>query len=475
MRGVAGPRGVPILPARGGAVAAVPSNAPAPRALIDYDFQNVLRAPPKQRLVVWLMVALVAVAAAALGILRVDIVISANGRIVTSNSEIVIQPVEMSVVRSVAVKMGQHVKAGDVLATLDPTFTKADQDELTAKLRTLDATFKRIDAEAGGRVYDPPSPNPDELTQRDVFRKRHDEYLAKLGAAEHKVEQAKSDLAAHQTEAKSLQEQIRLASEAQDIYQQLVAKDLASKLKLLDASQRLVDAKSRRETNLGEQQKLKEQIAGAEADRDGFVQEWQRKLAEDMAQTRSDRAAAAARLSKAQLRHDLAVMTAPEDATVLEVAPRPPGSVLKEAETLMRLVPTADPLVVEVQVDTRDVARLHIGDRATIKLEALPWQQFGLAYAELKALTPDTLSDDNARETAEEGASSELKTQAKQSPLHYRARLELRETRFRNLPDGFMLRPGMRVVADIKVGRRPILDYVLNPITRVIDESLREP
>ena len=475
MRSVAGPRGVSIAPTHGAAVAAVPSNAPTPRALIDYDFQNVLSAPPKQRLVVWLMAGLVAFAAAALAILRVDIVISANGKIMTSNSEIVIQPVEMSVVRSVAVKMGQHVKAGDVLATLDPTFTKADQDEQTAKLRTLDATFKRIDAEVAGRVYDPPNPNPDELTQHDVFRKRHDEYLAKLGAAEHKIEQGKSDLATHQNEAKSLQEQIRLASEAQDIYQQLVAKDLASKLKLLDASQRLVDAKSRLEANLGEQQKLKEQIAGAAADRDGFVQEWQRKLAEDMAQTRSDRDAAAARLSKAQLRHDLAVMTAPEDATVLEVAPRPPGSVLKEAETLIRLVPTADPLVVEVQVDTRDVARLHIGDRATIKLEALPWQQFGLAYAELKALTPDTLSDDNARETAEEGTSSELKTQAKQSPLHYRARLELRETRLRNLPDGFVLRPGMRVVADIKVGRRPILDYVLNPITRVIDESLREP
>jgi HlyD family secretion protein len=160
---------------------------------------------------------------------------------------------------------------------------------------------------------------------------------------------------------------------------------------------------------------------------------------------------------------------------VLEVAPRPPGSVLKEAETLMRLVPTAAPLLVEVQVDTRDVARLHLGDRATIKLEALPWQQFGLAYGELKALTPDTLSDDNPRETGEETSSPELKTQAKQSPIHYRARFALRETRFRNLPDGFTLRPGMRVVADVKVGRRAILDYVLNPITRVINESLREP
>ena len=462
-------------PGRSGAVRALPTSAPMPRALIDYDFQNVLAAPPKRRVVLWLMVGLVAAAAAALAVLKVDTVVSANGKIMTSDSEIVIQPVEMSVVRSVAVKMGQRVKAGDVLATLDPTFTKADRDELTAKLRTLDATFDRLDAELAGRVYDPGNPNPEELTQQDVFRKRHDEYAAKLGAAQHKVEQSKSDLAAHQTEAKSLQEMIRLAGEAQDIYQQLVAKDLASKLKLLDASQRLVDAKSRLETNLGEQEKLKEQIAEAAADRDGFVQEWQRKLSEEMAQTRSDRDAAAARLSKAQLRHELALMTAPEDATVLEVAPRPPGSVLKEAETLMRLVPTSAPLVAEVQIDTRDVARLHLGDRATIKLEALPWQQFGLAYGELTALTPDTLSDDNTRETGEEGSSPELRTQEKQSPIHYRARFELRETRFRNLPDGFVLRPGMRVVADIKVGRRAILDYVLNPITRVINESLREP
>jgi len=297
---------VTLRPGHREAVAAVPSSAPTPRALIDYDFQNVLMAPPKQRFVLWLMAGLVAFAAAALAILKVDIVVSANGKIVTSDSEIVIQPVEMSVVRSVAVKMGQQVKAGEVLATLDPTFTKADQDELAAKLRTLDATFNRIDAEIAGRDYDPPTPNPDELTQRDVFRKRHDEYAAKLAAAEHKVEQSKSDLAVHKAEAKSLQEQIRLASEAENIYQQLVAKDLASKLKLLDASQRLVDTQSRLETNLGEQQKLKEQIAGAQADRDGFVQEWQRKLSEDMAQTRSDRDATAARLSKARLRHDLA-------------------------------------------------------------------------------------------------------------------------------------------------------------------------
>ena len=462
-------------PSGRGAVRAAPASVPMPRPLIDYDFQTVLTAPPKQRVVLWLMVGLVTFVAAALAILKVDIVVSANGKIITGDKEIVIQPVETSVVRSIAVKMGQQVKAGDVLATLDPTFTEADRDELTAKLRTLNATFDRLDVEISGRIYDPSNPNPDEATQRDVFRKRHDEYAAKLGAAVHKVEQARSDLAAHLVEAKSLQDMIRLAGQEEDIYQQLVAKDLASKVKLLDASQHRVDTQSRLDTNLGEQQKLKEQIAGAEADRDSFVQEWQRKLSEDMAQTRSDRDATAARLSKAQLRRQLTVMRAPEDATVLDVAPRPAGSVLKEADTLMRLVPSNAPLLFEVQVDTRDVARLHLGDRATLKLEALPWQQFGLAYAELVALTPDTVTDDNSHETGEEASSPELKTQAKQSPVHYRAQMELRETRFRNLPEGFALRPGMRVVADVKVGHRTILSYLLNPITRVINESLREP
>jgi hypothetical protein len=68
------------------------------------------------------------------------------------------------------------------------------------------------------------------------------------------------------------------------MYLQLVAKDLASKLELIDASQRLVDAKSRLGTNLGDQEKLKEEIAGAQADRDGVIREWQRKPVEDMAQ-----------------------------------------------------------------------------------------------------------------------------------------------------------------------------------------------
>src|SRR5262249_13248668 len=139
------------------------------------------------------------------------------------------------------------------------------------------------------------------------------------------------------------------------------------------------------------------------------------------------------------------------------------------------VVPRKVPLMAGVQVDSRDVARLHIGDAVTLKFEALPWQQFGLAYGVLRSLTPDAIADENSRETAENMNTPELKTQARQSSIHYRGRVEVTETKFRNLPDDFALRAGMRLVGDIKIGRRSVLEYILNPISRVIDESLREP
>jgi hemolysin D len=449
--------------------------APAPRALIDYDFETVFAVPPRHRIVLWLMAALLAAAAVALAIARVDIVVSAAGRIVTSDSEIVIQPLETAVVRSVAVKMGQKVKAGEVLATLDPTFSGADMAELGAKMRRLDAAYTRIAAELAGGNYDPPSANDDERTQQDIFRRRSDEFAARIAASEGKIAGAKADLAAHKTEAEGLEQQIALAAQAEAIYRTLVAQDLASRLRLIDTSQKRVEAQSRLATNLGEQHKLAEEINAAVAERDAFIGGWKRKLAEDMAQTRDDRETTAAELSKARLRHELAVLRAPRDAIVLELAARPQGSVVRQAEPLMRLVPADAPLLAEVEIDARDVARIRIGDAATVKFEALPWQQHGVVPGILRTITPDTVDDSGARETAGEAAAPDLRRQIRPVPFHYRALIALTEARLRNLPPGFELRPGMRLVADIKIGRRSVLQYILNPLTRVFGESLREP
>jgi hemolysin D len=466
---------VTVAPPAISATSLAPSTAQLAGTIIDCDFETVLTASPKQRIVLWLLIGLVIAMVVGLVIAEVDIIVSANGKLATSDSEIVVQPLETAIVRSVAVKVGQKVKKDEVLASLDPTFSQADENELSAKLRSLQAAYDRLSVEGQGLAYAPTSPNPEELTQLDIWRKRQSEYAARVNSAQRKVQQFDADLAAHKSEAEGLAEQIKLAGDAHGIYETLVASNLASKLKLIETSEHLVQAKSRLSTNRGEQQRLTQQIAETQAESDAFVSEWGRKLAEELAKSRSDRDGVAAQLSKAQLRRRLAVLHAPRDATVLEVADRPEGSVVREAEPLLRLVPADAPIIADIQIDTRDVARLHLGDPVTVKLEALPWQQFGLVHGVLKNLTPDAIADENPRQTGEEMSAPGMKSAARESAIHYRAQVELTEPKFRNLPADFALKPGMRLVADIKIGRRSVLEYLLNPVTRIIADSLREP
>src|SRR5207248_8086292 len=138
---------------------AAPESKPIPRAGIDYEFETVFTASPRQRITLWLMVALIAAAALALTIAKVDIIISANGKLATSDSQIVVQPLETSIVRSVEVKVGQKVHKGEPLATLDPTFAQADESELGTKLRALQASYDRLAAEIKGGAYKPSDPN----------------------------------------------------------------------------------------------------------------------------------------------------------------------------------------------------------------------------------------------------------------------------------------------------------------------------
>ncbi|HVH74504.1 MAG TPA: HlyD family type I secretion periplasmic adaptor subunit [Stellaceae bacterium] len=455
---------------------AVPApGAPAPRAVIDYDFETVLTSPPKQRLVLWLFVGLLVVAGIAVALARVDIVVAANGKLATSASEILVQPIDTGVVRQIAVTMGEKVEKGAVLARLDPTFAAADETALTAKLGTLQAKFDRLAAEIAGRPYAPEHATADEATERDVFLKRGAEYRARLDAVAHKVDQLAASLAARKTEAHGLKEEIALAGQTTTLYSSLVERNLASKLRLFDAKEHLVEAQARLDADLGQQHELAAQIAAAGAERDAFVSEWNRKLAEAMAQTRAEREAAAAELQKARLRHRLSVLRAPAAGTVLWVADRPEGSVVRPAEPLVRLVPKDAPLVAVVRIETRDVARLKLGDTVTLKFEALPWQQFGLVKGTLTALAPDTQSDSDPSATAQEMSEAGMRNAAHESLIHYRARVALTKAEFRNLPAGFALRPGMRVLAEIKVGRRSVLEYILNPLTRVFSDSLREP
>ena len=158
---------------------------------------------------------------------------------------------------------------------------------------------------------------------------------------------------------------------------------------------------------------------------------------------------------------------------VFEVAKRSVGSVLREGEPLFRLIPIDVPLEAEVEIAGKDVAKLRAiteqeivdgkipnGSKVKLKLSAFDYQDHGTLDGFVRAVSEGVYE--------QEGQS--------QAPANYRARIKiLPDSKLENVDTNFRLLPGMATTAEIKVGRRRVLDYILYPVLRYLDEGLREP
>jgi hemolysin D len=126
-------------------------------------------------------------------------------------------------------------------------------------------------------------------------------------------------------------------------------------------------------------------------------------------------------------------------------------------------------------VETKDISRITLGNSVVMKLESLPYQQYGSLEGRLVSLTPDTLPDKDERSEQLASSMSFDQNDVSHGRTYYRAEISITRSALRNLPQSFMLRSGMKVTADIKVGTRSVVQYILNPLTRSLNESMREP
>jgi HlyD family secretion protein len=179
-------------------------------------------------------------------------------------------------------------------------------------------------------------------------------------------------------------------------------------------------------------------------------------------------ATATQQLAVAERRRSLVVLRAPADGVVLELGQKSIGSVAKEAEPLVTLVPVDNKVEAEVDIDSADVARLRVGDRVRVKLDALPFQRHGTIDAKLRVITENSFQTDK-------GGTRAGDNKPDGQPAFFRARIALGPVDLRDVPRDFRLIPGMTTTAEIQVGRRTIISYLLDPVIRLFDEGLREP
>lgn len=393
---------------------------------------------------------------------RIDEIVVAPGKLVTSEPIIVVQPLETSIIRSINVGQGDVVRSGQVLAELDPTMTAADAGQLRTQVGAHDAKIARLEAELMAEVYlPPPRASEDEITQGLLAKQRAASHAAKLADYDAQIAHAEASLAAAGNEIAVLERRLAGLDEIERMRSSLADSGNGTHLAFLEARDLRFDTEAVIARTNGQQAEAEQLLLQLRAQRQNYVEEYRRLALEELVKTREERAAALEDLKKAELREAMVNLVAPADSAVLEVARRSIGSVVQAAEPIFTLVPLNVVLEAEVTVAAQDIGHIGTGDPARIKFDAFPFQKHGTLEGEVVSISQDSFARENA--VLPEGA------------VFYKVRLAVGEVSLRNLPEDFALLPGMTVSAEINAGERSVISYFLYPLIRGLDESLREP
>ncbi|MBK1661034.1 HlyD family type I secretion periplasmic adaptor subunit [Paracraurococcus ruber] len=432
----------------------------APEAIGFQDELEALLAEPAPRLlggVFWLVAGLFAALLVLAALARLDVVVTGSGRLAPDAPPIVLQPMERGVIREIRVKPGDIVRRGQVLAVLDPSFAEADRAALAAQRATLAAQLARLEAELDGRVLPPGGADLEALLQAALQARRQAILAARLRGLEEEIRGQETAIRTLEATDAVLAEQAAIARDVEEMRGRLMQGQVGSRLSFLGARADRLRAERERDQGRGRTAELRHVLEAKRAERAGLLEDWRRQILEEAVRTRSELARVEEALGKASRLAELTLVTAPEDGTVLEVARRSVGSVLREAEPLVSLVPAAAPLIAEIALRSADIGHVRAGDAVVLKVDAFPWQRHGAVQGRLRAVAPDSL--------APEG----------QAGAVHRAQVALDAPALRHLPEGSRLIPGMTLTAEIKAGERSLLSYLLFPILRGLQESLREP
>jgi len=427
--------------------------------------------PLAARNIVWVVSSMFAIALVAMALIPVDRVVTAQGKVVSQTSTLVVQPLETAIVRSIEVHNGESVHAGQVLARLDPTFAAADVGALAAQVASLQAQVSMLQAEADGRPFTYTGLDPNLSLQAAIFAQRQAEYNFKIENYAQKVNSLASTAARSNSDAAGYRSRLQVATNVEQMRRELERLQVGSKLNTLAA----MDNRTEMERSLHAAEETgaaaQRDLAAMVAERDGYVHSWHADVSEKLSDATSKLSDARESLNKAQLRRQLVELRADRDATVLTVAKVSVGSVLQSGQEFITLVPADAPLEVEANIAGSDDGFVHVGDPVAIKFDTFPYHQYGLAYGALRTVSADsfTAQDDQHNPT---GA---VPLPAGATEPYYRGRIAIDRVALHDTPAGFRIMPGMPVTADIKVGKRTVLTYLLNRVLPAASEGMREP
>ena len=392
---------------------------------------------------------------------EVERVVVASGRLVNPLPNIVVQPLETSIIQKIEVRVGQVVRQGQVLATLDPTFAQADEAQLRSRLHSLDTQTRGLNAELLGKSTVPSGKDADAVLQAQLSRERQANYAAQLAKLEQNIARVAATMDTNRRDQLVMAQRMKSLNEMEAMQETLMAQNFGARLQLLEARDRRLAAERELQLANNREHELRNELAALESEKTAFTKSWRQKTMEDLLNTARDRDGIKEQLQKADKRKQLVALVSPVDAVVLDMAKLSQGSVVQAAEQMFTLVPLGAALEAEVKIDALDIGYIKAGDVVHVKLDAFPFQKHSALDGKVRTISEDAFRRDS-------GAPGAL-------DAYYLSRIAYGDSKLKKMPDKARLLPGMTLSAEIVVGKRSVMSYLIWPLTKAMNESIREP
>lgn len=352
---------------------------------------------------------------------EIDEITRAPGTVVASSRTQLIQSQDGGVLEDLLVREGDTVEAGQLLARINRTRAEAAFLETRSQVAALSATIARVEAE----LFAQPPRYPEIVTDYPEFQENQERLL--------RVRQT-----AHQEEIQALLAMRALIEEELTLHQPLLAFGDVSRTEVL---------------------RLQRQSAEFAAQITNKRNQYVRDLQTELNRSREELAVLEQLLTQRRYLLQQTELRAPVRGILKNVRITTVGGVIRPGEDIMQIVPVEDTLLIEARVSPSDIAFLRIGMPVRIKIDAYDATIYGDLPGQLLFLSADTLSEDLAQ--------GELP--------YYRARVQAEGRRFSGRPELELdIQPGMTALVEIQTGRRTVLQYLLKPIVKTLDQSLGE-
>ncbi len=426
---------------------------------LDYEFLptaiELAETPPSpfNRVLIWIMLLIMLSIFIWSYFGKIDEVAVARGKIVPDGHVKVIQPLETSVIRAIHVKEGQRVTKGQLLIELDPTIKQADVESTERALFINKIDRERLISELNGNELSIKKKGDLPELQKKLKKARELEYKAKEDAIKFIIAQKEDELQSVEANLSKLEKIYAILKEQNDSYKNLYEQGYLAKINFLEKQIALSSAEHELESQKKIVQLTKSALEEKIKNFEALKKEREKDILNNMVEAEKNINLIGSEAKKARRKFELEKLCSPANGTVHGLAFYTIGGVVTSAQPVVTIVPDGTPLIVEATTLNKDIGFLRVGQEAEVKFDTFPFQKYGTIKGKVAWLSPDALDDQKLG-------------------LVYKMRIEIEKQSLNINNREVSISSGMSLSAEVKTGKKRIIEFFLSPLIKHTRESL---